>query len=156
MPESKRKTVREHSAGGAVLRMHDGIVEVAMIATKKKTRWGLPKGAVSQGETEEQAAVREVEEETGLRAEIVGPPETIEYFFRGGSALIQKRVDFYLMRFLGGDIRPQLEEVDDAAWIPLPEAIQKAAFDSERKLLGKILEAWEAMPEEERKRYEGS
>jgi len=139
-----------------VLRMGDGGVEVAMIATKKKTRWGLPKGAVSREETEEQAAIREVEEETGLRAEIVGPPETIEYFFRGGGALIQKRVDFYLMRFLGGQIRPQLEEVDDAAWVPLEEAIKKAAFDSERNLLMKIRDAWDAMPEAERQRYAGS
>lgn len=133
--------------------MNGGVVEVAMIATRGKTRWGLPKGAVSKQETPEEAAVREVEEETGLRAEIAGPPESIEYFFRAGPSLIQKRVDFYLMRYLGGGIRPQLEEVDDAAWIPLEEAVKKAAFESERKLLGKILEAWRAMTEEQKKGF---
>ena len=113
---------------------------VAMIATRGKTRWGLPKGAVSEGETSEQAARREVLEETGLQAEIVRTLDTIEYFFRAGDTLIQKKVDFYLMRYLAGEITPQLSEVDDAQWIELDDAIARASFDSERKLLERIRE----------------
>jgi 8-oxo-dGTP diphosphatase len=108
---------------------------VALIATRGKTRWGLPKGAVSKGETSEQAALREVLEETGLQAEIVKPLDTIEYFFRAGDTLIHKRVDFYLMRYVSGDLTPQLSEVDDVEWVELSEAIQRASFESERKLL---------------------
>lgn len=111
---------------------------VAMIATRGKTRWGLPKGAVSEGETSEQAACREVLEETGLEAEIIKRLDTIEYFFRAGDTLIQKKVDFYLMRYVDGDITPQLSEVDDAQWIELHDAIARASFDSERKLLERI------------------
>src|SRR5919108_374110 len=124
MPGPRTKSRNEHSAGGAVISVRDGAAYVAMIATRGRTRWGLPKGAVSQGETSEQAALREVLEETGLQAEIVKLLDTIEYFFRAGDTLIHKRVDFYLMRYLGGDLTPQLSEVDDVEWIELGEAIQ--------------------------------
>ena len=135
MPASGKKTRNEHSSGGAVIHTRNGASYVALIATRGKTRWGLPKGAVSQGETSEQAALREVLEETGLSAEIVRPLDTIEYFFRAGDTLIRKRVDFYLMRYVSGELTPQLSEVDDVEWVELSEAIQRASFDSERKLL---------------------
>ena len=135
MPEPRKKTRNEHSSGGAVIRTDHGTSHVALIATRGKTRWGLPKGAVAPGETSEQAALREVLEETGLQAEIVKPLDTIEYFFRAGDTLIHKRVDFYLMRYVGGTMTPQLSEVDDVEWVELSEAIRRASFESERKLL---------------------
>lgn len=104
MVEPRRKTRNEHSSGGAVVALRGGLPHVALIATRNKTRWGLPKGAVSQGETSEQAALREVHEETGIRAQIVKPLDTIEYYFRAGDTLIHKRVDFYLMRYIGGEL----------------------------------------------------
>jgi 8-oxo-dGTP pyrophosphatase MutT (NUDIX family) len=135
MPDPRKKTRNEHSSGGAVITLRNGAPHVALIATRGKTRWGLPKGAVSEGETSEQAALREVLEETGLQAEIVKPLDTIEYFFRAGDTLIRKRVDFYLMRYLAGELTPQLSEVDDVEWVELSEAIARASFESERKLL---------------------
>ena len=135
MPASKGRTRNEHSSGGAVISFRDGAPFVALIATRGRTRWGLPKGAVSKGETSEAAALREVQEETGLEAQIVKPLDTIEYFFRAGDSLIRKRVDFYLMQHTGGTLTPQLSEVDDAEWVELGEAIERASFESERKLL---------------------
>jgi len=135
MPGKRGAIRNEHSSGGAVVAIRDGVAHVAMIATRGRSRWGLPKGAVTKGETSEQAALREVNEETGLEAKIVKPLDTIEYFFRAGDALIRKRVDFYLMLHTGGTLTPQLSEVDDVEWVPLSEAIERASFDSERKLL---------------------
>lgn len=135
MAGTRRRTRQEHSSGGAVVTVRNGQPHVALIATRGKTRWGLPKGAVSQGETSEAAALREVLEETGLTAKIVKPLDTIEYFFRAGDTLIQKRVDFYLMEYVGGELQPQLSEVDDVEWVELSTAIRRASFDSERKLL---------------------
>ena len=133
--QDRQKMRNEHSSGGAVISFREGTPFVALIATRGRTRWGLPKGAVSEGETSEQAALREVNEETGLIANIVKPLDTIEYFFRASGTLIRKRVDFYLMMFTSGELKPQLSEVDDVEWVELSEAIQRASFDSERKLL---------------------
>mgnify|MGYP001791385746 CR=1 FL=1 len=133
------QTRNESSSGGAVIYLRDGAPFVAMIATRGGTRWGLPIGAVADGETSEQAALREVQEETGLDAEIIGRLDTIEYFFRAGDTLIKKSVDFYLMHYAGGTLTPQLSEVDDVEWVPLPEAIRRASFDSEKKLLSSAL-----------------
>jgi 8-oxo-dGTP pyrophosphatase MutT (NUDIX family) len=145
MPAGKGKTRNEYSSGGAVVMFRDGSPHVAMIATRNKTRWGLPKGAVSSGETSEAAALREVLEETGLEARIVKPLDTIEYFFRAGDTLIRKRVDFYLMLHTGGTLTPQLSEVDDVQWIPLSEAISRSSFESERKLLETALQEIDAV-----------
>ncbi|HYI09506.1 MAG TPA: NUDIX hydrolase [Thermoanaerobaculia bacterium] len=135
MGPGRRKTRNEHSSGGAVISVRDGSPYVALIATRGKTRWGLPKGAVTAGETSEDAALREVREETGLEARILKPLDTIEYTFRAGDTLIHKRVDFYLMEYVAGELEPQLSEVDDVQWVELQSALQRASFDSERKLL---------------------
>jgi 8-oxo-dGTP pyrophosphatase MutT (NUDIX family) len=146
MAGSRKRTRQEHSSGGAVVAIRNGQPHVALIATRNKTRWGLPKGAVSQGETSEAAALREVLEETGLTAKIVKPLDTIEYFFRAGDTLIQKRVDFYLMEYVDGDIVPQLSEVDDVEWVELSSAIRRASFESERKLLEMALQDVSSSP----------
>ena len=139
MPD-RRKTRNEHSSGGAVISFREGKSYVAMIATRNRTRWGLPKGAVAKGETSEQAALREVQEETGILADIIGNLDTIEYYFRAGDTLIRKRVDFYLMQYVGGQLTPQLSEVDDVEWVELSASLQRASFDSERKLLEMALQ----------------
>jgi len=118
-----------------------------MIATRQSTRWGLPKGAVASGETSQQAALREVQEETGLIADIIRPLDTIEYFFRAGDTMIRKRVDFYLMLFAGGTLTPQLSEVDDAQWVPLSESVGRASFESEKKLLEDALRGIDSVAE---------
>jgi 8-oxo-dGTP pyrophosphatase MutT (NUDIX family) len=130
-----KRTRNEYSSGGVVISIRDGSPHVALIATRGRTRWGLPKGAVGRGETSEDAALREVREETGLVARILEPLDTIEYVFRAGDTLIHKRVDFYLMEYLEGELDPQLSEVDDVEWVELGEALQRSSFDSERKLL---------------------
>ena len=135
MNDASRRTRNEHSSGGLVIAMREGSAHVALIATRGRTRWGLPKGAVTAGETSEAAALREVLEETGLVARIVAPLDTIEYFFRAGDTLIRKRVDFYLMEYVEGELVPQLSEVDDVEWVELKQAIRRSSFDSERKLL---------------------
>jgi 8-oxo-dGTP pyrophosphatase MutT (NUDIX family) len=145
MGAPKTKTRSEYSAGGAVISVRQGIAHVALIATRDRTQWGLPKGAVGQGETSEGAALREVLEETGLEARIVKPLDTIEYFFRAGDTLIRKRVDFYLMLHTGGDLNPQLTEVDDVEWVEFREAIERASFPSEKKLLESAQQELEAI-----------
>lgn len=143
----------ERSAGGAVLTLRGDGPHLIMIATRGGTRWGLPKGAAHAGETAAEAAVREVQEETGVRAEVVRPLETIEYFFRAGGSLIHKYVEFFLMLYREGELVPQLTEVDDVAWFPLAEALQRSSFPSERKMLEALAAEWESLTPEERQEF---
>lgn len=138
----RNMTRHEYSAGGVVARRRpDGEWEVLLIATHEGARWSLPKGHVEAGESEEDAAVREVREETGVTAEILAPLDTIEYWYRWrsteGSLLIHKRVRFFLMRYLSGDVSQHGWEVDDARWFTFDEAVQRVSYRDERELLMK-------------------
>src|SRR4029077_451625 len=81
--------------------------------------WSLPKGHIEAGETAEQAAVREVEEETGIAGEILAELGTIDFWFVADGRRIHKTVRHYLLRRVGGELSDADIEVDEVAWVPL-------------------------------------
>ncbi len=132
------------SAGGVVFRRTgEGGVEVALIATPGG-RWALPKGLVEKGESLESTALREVQEETGLEAEIVGRLDPIEYWYwwqeEGQKVRHHKKVYFFLMAYRSGDVADHDFEVEDVRWFPIDEAIQKASYPLERQVLQRVRE----------------
>jgi ADP-ribose pyrophosphatase YjhB (NUDIX family) len=133
-----------YSAGGVIYRaINTGRIEVVLIATGKHGRWSLPKGHVQRGETAEDAAAREIAEETGLNGRVVLHLATIEYWFRARSARIHKYVDLFLLRYISGELLPQETEVDDACWFQLDEALKLASFKRERDVLSLVHTLWE-------------
>jgi len=96
--------------------------------------WSLPKGHVEHGETVEQAAVREVAEETGIDSAVVAALGSIDYWFVTEGRRVHKTVHHYLMRFLGGELSDEDVEVSEVAWVPLTELPSKLAYADERKL----------------------
>lgn len=112
--------MKEYSAGGVVFRKIADRTEVLLIHDRFG-RMTLPKGHLEEGETETEAAVREVREETGIEARIVGDPlGVISYQFEShGKGLVTKRVTYFLMEAVSGTTKAQTEEIRDAFWYPL-------------------------------------
>jgi ADP-ribose pyrophosphatase YjhB (NUDIX family) len=128
------------SYGGVVVRDGPEGPEVVMIrpmSTDEKQVWALPKGMKEEGERPEDAAVREVLEETGIEAEIVRPLEAITYWFAWAPEQVRyrKTVYFFLMRQTGGEIRPDAVEVAEVRWFSLVTSAKKATYASEKKVL---------------------
>jgi ADP-ribose pyrophosphatase YjhB (NUDIX family) len=126
----------ERSAGGVVLRTIHGQVHVLVIRDPYR-KWGLPKGHLEAGEAPHEAAVREVEEETGLTGLILGPElGEIDWVFRSGNARIHKFCRFYLMASGDGEPAPQLAEgITEAIWLPTTEAEQRVTYENARQMI---------------------
>ena len=163
--------VREFSAGGVVLRKMRGrwfvaVIEPHMERPKKsakptsvapKTRAtivALPKGAIDKGEKPEQTALREVREETGVRAELIAKLADIKYYYMrnwGDHARVFKIVSFYLLLYRSGrlgDIAPEMRiEVHSARWLALDSAPKTLSYEGEREVVQRAQKYLKAHPE---------
>jgi 8-oxo-dGTP pyrophosphatase MutT (NUDIX family) len=135
---------QDRSAGGVVFRPYirkkDGKPGflVGLIERSQSGWWDLPKGHLEKGETEEQAAIREVEEESGLNGEIVLPLGEARYLADSRRGNLRKQVRWFLMRDLNAKLvkpRPQPGETHDAIWCDLDEAIALVYFENARVIL---------------------
>ncbi|HEX6938955.1 MAG TPA: NUDIX hydrolase [Longimicrobiales bacterium] len=133
----------ETSAGGVVFRRSDGGGVMFLLIRDPYENWGLPKGHVEGEETPEQAALREIMEETGLaglRAECELP--TIDWYFRDRGRLVHKFCHFYLVESRMGEARPQREEgITDCVWLPPDEAIRTITYENAREVLRAAIRA---------------
>jgi 8-oxo-dGTP diphosphatase len=124
-------TVR--AAGGMVTRRgSDGGVELLVVHRPKYGDWSLPKGKLDDDETDEQAALREVEEETGYRCTLGEELPTIEYLDRDGR---QKRVRYWRMQVVDEGPWAPNKEIDDRRWIPIGEADTLLTYAPDRGLV---------------------
>jgi 8-oxo-dGTP pyrophosphatase MutT (NUDIX family) len=156
-PDRLERMIREISAGGVVVRPTQNGWEMAAIEPQKaapvavsvsnkrkssqKMLLALPKGLLDPGEKPDQAAIREVREETGLTAQIVAKLKDIKYAYIrswGDQQRVFKIVSFYLLRYQSGQIDDidlgMRIEVKRAIWIPLEEAANKLAYRGEREV----------------------
>lgn len=136
----QKRRVDRSSGGVAFRRLTDGEVEIALIATRNGTRWQLPKGSREAGETTLETAVREVQEEVGLRTEKVCFLHAIDFWYwdtyrKSVPELVHKRVDFFLLKVTGGMISDASHEVDGVAWFTLDQALDVLTFPGERSVV---------------------
>jgi 8-oxo-dGTP pyrophosphatase MutT (NUDIX family) len=130
----------EFSAGGVVVRGD----EVAVIVPVKRDAngnpvLGLPKGHPDGDETPEEAATREVQEETGLVAELIDKLGDVSYSYERKGRRRSKRVAFYLFEYRSGDLADHDDEIEDARWMPLQEAARSLTYAGEREMVTRAL-----------------
>jgi len=100
--------------------------------------WSLPKGHLESGESLEDAAVREVSEETGICGRVVAPLGVIDFYFTAQGRRVHKTVHHYLMIAEGGELSADDVEVEEVAWVPFDELHQRLGYEDERRLLAKV------------------
>jgi 8-oxo-dGTP pyrophosphatase MutT (NUDIX family) len=134
--------VQAVSAGGIVVRHTDEGAEIVLGRRRRErdgSTWSLPKGTPDGDETLEETAIREVQEETGLRVRIVSPVGDIHYTFFQDGRRISKTVHYFLMEATGGDLSQHDREFEDVRWVPLGEAERLMSFPTEREIVGRAL-----------------
>ena len=144
-PSGSRPGVKVVSAGGLVFRQSGERIETLLCARVRHgyqregapLTWRLPKGTPEHGETVEETARREVQEETGVHVNVLAPITSIRYFFVGHDDGIRydKTVYFYLMEPLGGSTSDHDAEFDVVEWCSYEEALELLEYDNERSVL---------------------
>ena len=119
------------AAGGVVCRQSGDTVEVLLVHRPRYDDWSLPKGKLDEGEGFEQAALREVEEETGLRCRLTSYLGETTYRDRKDR---EKLVRYWAMEPGDGDFTPN-DEVDELRWVPLDEAADMLSYGFDRELV---------------------
>ena len=139
------RRVEETSAGGLVLDRPGPDARGAVIGRidrRGRLLWSLPKGHVEEGESDEQAAVREVHEETGILGHVVGKLGTIDFWFVADGRRVHKTVHHFLL--VAADPEGGLElsdedvEVSEVSWVPVAELTELLAYADERRLLERV------------------
>ena len=131
----------EFSAGGVVF---NAAREVVVIVPTRRAADGsrvlaLPKGHPDGAESAAEAALREVREEAGVVAEVVESLGQVKYWYQRGGKRIAKVVEFFLLRYVEGDVADHDHEVEPARWIPAEEAVRTLTYDGERQMVRKAL-----------------
>jgi 8-oxo-dGTP pyrophosphatase MutT (NUDIX family) len=136
----------EFSAGGVVF---NAACQIVVIVPTRRAADGsrvlaLPKGHPDGTESPAEAALREVREETGVEAELVESLGQVRYWYQRGGRRIAKAVEFFLLRYVSGDLADHDHEVEDARWIPAEEAAETLTYDGEREMVRRALSRCES------------
>ncbi len=125
------------AAGGVVVRDEEGLLLTAVIHRPKYGDWTLPKGKLEPGEGFEAAAIREVEEETGLKCDLAEELSPVAYRDRKGRSKI---VRYWLMHPLEGEFSPN-DEVDELRWLGAGEAVELLSYGHDAALVREAMPA---------------
>lgn len=143
---AKGRSDNETSAGGVVICGEPGSERLAAIVPVRRSPNGarvlcLPKGHIDPGEDALGAAIREVREEAGVEVELIAELGEIGYWYRREGRTVFKSVDFFLFKYMSGDLDDHDDEVEQARWIDLREAAGELSYEGEREIVARAIEA---------------
>lgn len=130
------------AAGGVVLDTKSADSPLALLVHRPAyDDWSFPKGKLDPGETIQQAALREVKEETGLDCRIIKRLSQVRYTYRNrGGRIKPKVVHYFLMEPVAGRVCVNIHEIDAARWYKASDALDKLSYEHDRQLLASLLE----------------
>lgn len=131
--KTEKSLKREFSAGGVVFRQKDN--SWLVIKPAGKDRWQLPKGLIDEKESSKNAALREVEEEGGIKAQIIEKIGDQRYVYFWEGTKVFKTVIYYLMKYLVSTKDGHDNEVDEAIFLPFKEALERLTFKKDKEFL---------------------
>ena len=127
----------EESAGGIIFDKKDGDVFIIVTQHSQHHGWVFPKGLIDKDEDKKSTALREVKEEAGVEAKIIKELPPTEYFYQFEGQKIKKKVTYFLMEYVSGDLSDHDWEMEDAQWIPLDKVEEKLSFKSDKEVFQK-------------------
>ncbi|AWA43865.1 NUDIX hydrolase [Trueperella pyogenes] len=134
--------VNETSAGGVIVSVYRGNAYVAVIARRNRggrLEWCLPKGHLEGAETAEQAAVREISEETGIFGRVLTHLASIDYWFSSPDHRVHKVVHHFLLEALSGELTVDNDpdhEAEKVEWVRIDKVASRLAYPNERRIIG--------------------
>lgn len=139
--DEKRNLKEKLAAGGVVVDERSGGARRVMVVHRPRyDDWSFPKGGVHEGETLEQAALREVKEETGLECRITGRLSSARYSYRTGKGIMRpKTVHYFLMEQSGGRLAIEGDEVDRAEWLDFRDAQSRLSYRHDKEMLDHLI-----------------
>ncbi len=128
----------EFSAGGVVFKKEEGKTFILVAQHSQHHGWVFPKGLIGDkgrtGEKKEETAIREVEEETGIKGKIIATLDPINFWYVFEGEKRKKTVYYFLMEEIGGDITKHDHEMEKVEWLPVEEVEKRLTYKSEKQV----------------------
>ncbi len=130
----------EFSAGGVVFKVENDTILILVAQHSYHHGWVFPKGLIGdsiKGEKKEATAIREVEEETGARAEIIEAIAPVTYWYNFDGQKIKKTVYYFVMKYVSGDITKHDFEMENVEWVEMDKVLEKLTYKSDKEVFMK-------------------
>jgi 8-oxo-dGTP diphosphatase len=132
----------EFSAGGILYKKSPKGVDILLCQNSYHHGWGFPKGLIGdhiEGEGKEETALREVEEETGAKGEILEALDAVTYWYKFNEEKIKKTVYYFIMKYTEGDITKHDFEMENVEWVDIDKVLDKLSFASDKEVFQKAM-----------------
>jgi 8-oxo-dGTP pyrophosphatase MutT (NUDIX family) len=127
----------ETSAGGIVFKKEKNKTFVLVTQHSGHHGWVFPKGLIDEGEDKTKTALREVKEEGGVEAKIIQELPAVEYFYKFENQTIKKKVTYFLMEYISGNIEDHDWEMEDAQWLEVDQVEERLTYKTDKQVFQK-------------------